>query len=777
MLMRPTCNIIRPRSLRSPRQIALAATLAGAASLAPQAQAQAQQASAPEQEVQLGTLKIEGRTADVNPHATPGAPYKAQTSGDIRRTKPLAETPATIAVITETQIKESGRTDLKAILAAQPGVTVGTGENGNKFGDRYVLRGQELKSDVFVDGLRDPGMTIRESFNVDQVELTKGPSSTFAGRGSSGGAVNAITKQASLDYNFLNTDITGGTSAYVRTTADGNYKLSDKAAVRVNALFGSEGVPTRAGIDRKRFGGAISTLYKPTANLAVNFDYYHLTAHDTPDLGTWFSGAGGKVVSGTPAYAQAGDFLHSSVNVATLREKWDVGGGLKIENATRYGSAHNGYVTTSAGLATRSAADPTAPGVADGGLESSHTGWQNIEYVANQLNALYDTKLGGMRHQFVLGGEYSYNRVLNGTYTATYAGAKTCATGTSTTLNSWCILNGATNLSTLQGRSYTVGAWNVDWKVNTISAYAMDTVDVTKWLALFGGVRLDHYTYDLATNSAGTVAAYGYSGNLWNYHGGITITPRKGRMIYASIGSATNINGGESDVGTNCGYGGFCTVTGTGYYGSPVKTTNYELGTKWEIGDDLLISASLYRLYKDGTFQSATGDSYQQTGTLNTGRYRVQGAEISLVGNIGKRLSGSVGASFGTSKVLTSTTAADIGHKLSNFANNQANAQLKYQLTKQLAVGGNVNYKSSMAAGQPDTAAVYSTAIGNYSYQVPAYTTFDAFATYKINSHLETRVNVQNLTDKEYYTASYRAGKFVYEGDRRRLTVTLSGKF
>ena len=82
-----------------------------------------------------------------------------------------------------------------------------------------------------------------------------------------------------------------------------------------------------------------------------------------------------------------------------------------------------------------------------------------------------------------------------------------------------------------------------------------------------------------------------------------------------------------------------------------------------------------------------------------------------------------------------------------------------------------------MAAGQPDTAAAYSTAIGNYSYQVPAYTTFDAFATYKINSHLETRVNVQNLTDKEYYTASYRAGKFVYEGDRRRLTVTLSGKF
>ena len=135
-----------------------------------------------EEAIMLDKLSIEDRTIDTNPYAEPGAPYKAKKSGDKRRIKDLAETPATISVLTQTQIKESGKSDLRDILAAQPGITLGTGENGNAFGDRYIIRGHEARSDVFVDGLRDPGMTTRESFATEQVEITKGPSSRFNGR-------------------------------------------------------------------------------------------------------------------------------------------------------------------------------------------------------------------------------------------------------------------------------------------------------------------------------------------------------------------------------------------------------------------------------------------------------------------------------------------------------------------------------------------------------------------------------------------------------------------
>lgn len=782
MLMQRNRTIVRPASLRQ-KSTLFAATL-GVATLATPALAQ----QAEEPEVQLDTLKIKGRTADVNPYAEEGAPYKAKRSGDARRVEPLAQTPATIQVITESQIKESGRSDLAQILQMQPGVTVGTGENGNKFGDRYILRGQELKSDIFVDGLRDPGMTIRESFNVEQVELTKGPSSTFAGRGSSGGAVNAITKKATTDYNFANVDVGGGTDAFVRTTADANLRVSDSFAIRANALYASQDVPDRAPANRKRAGAALSALMKPADNFNVTVDFYHLTANDRPDLGSYFRN--GVVERAIPSYSQSTDFVRSNVNVLTGKVHWEITPTLRLENTARYGQAHNAFVNTGARGATE-----FGTGAAVTTLDNGHQGWQDIEYLADQLNLMADARLAGMKHTITLGGEASHNRVINGTFTITNSGARNCATGTTATLNAWCASPGADN-SNVMGRSFTMAPWNVDWQVNTLSAYAMDTVDVTPWLNLFGGVRLDHYTYDLKTQTSGVVTPYAYSGDLWNYHGGVTITPRDGRQFYFAFGTATNINGGESDVGANCGYGGFCApgastsggsaATNANYFGAPVKTTNFELGTKWELlGDKLLLTAAAFHLTKDGVFQSCnatvdptcTTNGYGSSGSLNTGKYQVEGLEFGLVGNITSRLSGQAGLTWMRSKILESSTPGDLGYKLSNFAGFQANAQIRYQLTDKAAIGGNVNHKSSMAAGQPDTAAGHSATTGAYTFNVPAYTTFDLFGSYKLNRHLEARVNVQNVADRDYYLAAYRGGTFVYIGDKRRISLTLSAKY
>jgi hypothetical protein len=93
-------------------------------------------------------------------HGVRNSIYNVNNSGDIRRMTDLVDTPQTITVLTKDQIEESGKSDLKEILASQAGVTLGTGENGNAFGDRYIIRGHEARSDVFVDGLRDPGMKV-----------------------------------------------------------------------------------------------------------------------------------------------------------------------------------------------------------------------------------------------------------------------------------------------------------------------------------------------------------------------------------------------------------------------------------------------------------------------------------------------------------------------------------------------------------------------------------------------------------------------------------------
>lgn len=175
---------------------------------------------------------IYGTKLDPNPNAEPGAAYKAKTSDDSRHTRPLAETPQTISVITKAAIDDAGVTDLKQILNAQAGITLGTGENGNAFGDRYIIRGQEARSDVFVDGLRDPGMTTRESFAIEQLEISKGPNSSFAGRGTAGGAVNAITKQATLDKDFTRVSVGLGSDNHKRFSADVNKGYGENWALQ-----------------------------------------------------------------------------------------------------------------------------------------------------------------------------------------------------------------------------------------------------------------------------------------------------------------------------------------------------------------------------------------------------------------------------------------------------------------------------------------------------------------------------------------------------------------
>jgi catecholate siderophore receptor len=230
------------------------------------------------------------------------------------------------------------------------------------------------------------------------------------------------------------------------------------------------------------------------------------------------------------------------------------------------------------------------------------------------------------------------------------------------------------------------------------------------------------------------------------------------------------------------------------YQAKPERSNNFELGTKWELfGNRLLATAAVFQTVKRDVMEGLSADSYAANGGLNSGKIRVRGVELALAGNLTESLSGQIIASFAQSKVLASLNpgltaaqlaagATNVGKRLSNFANNGIDAQLRYQLSDRIALGGNLTWKSEMYGGQPDTAAAYNTTVGNaffgqYSIRIPAYATLGAFISFKVNDHLTARINAVNLTDKLYYTAAYRSGSFAYLGDGRTIRFTLSGKF
>lgn len=801
--MRTSKNALKtPRSLRAPASVskptmtrtgvALGISTAMLLPLGALAQTATTGSDSKLKEVTVQATKI-----DPNPNAEVGAPYKAKTSADTRHTRPLAETPQTISVITKSAIDDAGVTDLKQILAAQPGITLGTGENGNAFGDRYIIRGQEARSDVFVDGLRDPGMTTRESFAIEQLEVTKGPNSSFAGRGSAGGAINAVTKQATLDYDFARASFGLGTDKHRRLTVDANKGFTDQFALRVNGLLSSEGVPDRSPSKRERNGLALSGLWEASSDLSFTLDYYGLRAKDKrPDLGSYLVGTlpNRGPASGVPVYAQSQDFQNSDVDTVTARIKWKLAPNATLNSLTRYGESSNGYVVTGANAGTRYTSRTDTTGFSTAGL-STHNGWQEVKYFAHQTNLRLDTQIAGTKNEFIFGVEYTDHKVKRGNYGNLTTGATNCFSRaavnpptTPATYNytpGFCMFgtdgNVVAGLNGLLGRDPQRGDWGSDWQVKSFGLSAMDTVDLTDKWTVFGGVRADYTDLSLLTRNPGTGAQtgdYGYTKTLLNGHLGVTYKINPMGMVYAAYGTAQDINGGESDTGTSAGYGGLVVDRNGNTDGAkPELSQNFELGTKWNLLDDkLLFTAAVFRTTKKDVMEAApAGTGYDSAGSFNTGKNRVQGIEFGLSGNVTDKFQVQAGVAIMKSKVLQSVAPANLGNPLANFANRAVTVQGKYEITPNLSVGAIARYESSRCGGQPDTGAGYTN--GMCSQPVPAFTVYDLFASYRFNKHVDVRLNVLNATDKDYYTAVYRSGAFLYKGDGRAARVTMNYEF
>ncbi|QEQ97715.1 TonB-dependent receptor [Neptunomonas concharum] len=702
------------------------------------------------EEVNLTPLLIEDRgiAAGRNPYAEPDAPYKAKRLSDSRQVRDIADTPHTMTVITKEVIEESGKTELKDLLSAQPGITLGTGEGGNSFGDRYIIRGYEARNDVYTDGLRDPGLITRETFALEQVEISKGPNSTFAGRGSTGGSVNSVTKKASQAESFTTLQGGLGTDKYKRFTLDTNQAVNEDLAIRFNALFSDADIPDRAPAAEQRQGALLSGVLQATDTLKISADYYHFRGDDLSDAGTFL--VDGKPDNQVKYVGQDGlDFQDTAADIFTLKFDADLTDDIRLENKSRIGQTENNYIIS-------------AYSKRRGSLRS-FTGWQENDYIGNQTNLIIDKKLGDSRHTIIAGIEYANEKTKAGRYTVTTD---------SVTIDPYNPDNSSWKGTTNRDPSRT------ELELKTVSAYLMDTVTFSPQWELFGGVRYDYFDYDMwaaaRTNRDGSITPekeYSFSDGFLNGHLGVVYSPWDNGNIYASWSTSSNINGGEADAGTNCGYGGLCSDSDGNYKNAdPEQSTNVELGTKWNLmNEKLLLTAAVFRTTKDKVIEGGS-NSYESGGSLNTGKNRVEGIELGLSGNLTPKLSAQAGIAIMDSETLKSYNEENIGKPKANFAEQSANLQLKYQATPRFAFGGTMTYSSEIFGGQPDTAA-------RTSIELDGYTVYDLFASYQFNDQLSLRANIQNLTDEDYYTAVYRGGSIVYIGDGRSANVNLIYKF
>lgn len=210
--------------------------------------------------------------------------FQAHKAQSVKFSESLLNTPRSITVIPEEVIRDRGATSLQDVLRTTPGITLGSGEGGTPMGDRPFIRGYEASTDIFIDGVRDYSRGSHETFNLESVEVLKGPSSAYTGRGGTGGSLNLVTKSPKLK-DFFQVEAGYGTSDQYRLTADGNYAFSETGAIRLNLMRMGGEVAGRDGVKIDRWGIAPSIAFGLGTPTRVTLSYSRLENKDMPDLG------------------------------------------------------------------------------------------------------------------------------------------------------------------------------------------------------------------------------------------------------------------------------------------------------------------------------------------------------------------------------------------------------------------------------------------------------------------------------------------------------------
>lgn len=686
-------------------------------------------------------------SADRNPYADAAAPYKVDRLSGTKFTEPVLNTPRTVTVLTKELLEDKNATSLREVARSTAGVTLGTGEGGNAFGDRFFIRGFDARNDVFIDGIRDPAISIRENFFTEQVEILRGPASTMAGRGTAGGAINIVTKQATTEGNFTKAETTFGSDATKRVTVDVNQVLSPTLAVRVDGLYQDARVAGRNYVTDDRWGTLAAVKWTPTDAIKVTANYVHTDLDGLPDFGVPYNTALRRPSTdvNVPRETYYGfvnrDFQKAKQDFGTVTGEFAITPDLTLTNRSRAAHSVLNYIGTLP-------SNPTATTVS----LASQSRYQTTDVLANQTDLTYKFDVGGVKHTMVGGAEISRESVMRDTYAGLTSELAGFQSGGRITVPLLAPPN-LFEFATQPQRAYNPTFINVDTK----SAYVIETANWNDVVILNGGLRYDDYNITGHTAATSTSVQSG----MWNYNLGAVVKPLPYASLYAAYATSTNPVGAELDA-SGTAYGGLVVNNATFQALPPEMNKAAEVGTKWELFDRrLLLTASLFETQKSNARETVGNN------ILSTGVYRVRGIDLEAAGKITDRWSVFGGLVLMETKVLQSIDPNSVGAQLANIAHQSFNLLTKYKFDDHWEVGGQAVYASKIYGG------TFAAINGNV---LPEHWRFDSFVEFKVDKHMTAKLSVNNIFNTTYYDAFYRSNSpFVFIAPGRSVWLTLRG--
>ncbi|MGF6711963.1 catecholate siderophore receptor [Luteibacter sp. W1I16] len=710
-----------------------------------------------------------------------GSDYRVDKVSSPKFTQSLLDTTQTIQVIGKALIQQQGATTLTEALRNSPGVgTFFVGENGaTNTGDSIYMRGFDTSGSIFVDGVRDIGTVSRDVFNIEQVEVTKGPDGTEYGRTAPTGAVNLVTKQPLLG-NGISGSVQAGSGQRRRATADWNQSMGNDAAFRLNVMGQDSGVYGRDQVETNRWGVAPSLAFGLGTPTRVYLDYLHIKQNNVPDGGVptiglpGYSSPDGRAflndagkVDPDNFYGTGQDHDHVTQDMFTVIVEHDFNENLALHNTARWGRTTQDYLLTSfmgsaANLRTPDPTDPSTWTIARSTPTFKH---QSNRIVTNQTNLTATIESGAVTQNISTGIELTQEQ------------ARTIGLG-ALGGSTWPAANLYRPFSDVGGLNYGETGAHSEGKTNTAAAYFFDTLKFGEHWQVNAGVRLDHYKTDFDSlvvcgarggpvcgpRPAGSIVPgvnASTSDNLVNYKIGVLYKPAANGSIYVNFAQSQEPPGGNtltlSSSANSADNPNF----------DPQKARTAEIGTKWDLlGEKLLLTAALYRTTVTNELtQDPTDLLYYQIG-----KKRVQGIEISALGKLTEDWA--VSAGFTTMDATVEKgmgVTANGSDDLAYTPKRAFTAWTTYHLPFNLTIGGGARYSGELQRGTDG-------AIGTPAY-TRAYWVFDAMASYPVNRHLDIQLNVYNLFDKEYVAAINKSGYRYTPGTPRSAMLTANVRF
>jgi catecholate siderophore receptor len=644
-----------------------------------------------------------------------------QISTATRTPTPLNDIPQAISVVTERQIQDQSLQSIGDVLRYVPGAVISQGE-GHR--DQIILRGNSSTADFFVDGLRDDVQYYRGLYNLERVEVLKGPNAMIFGRGGGGGVVNRVTKRPESN------DFARGAASLDNWGAwagdlDLNRVLADGVSGRLNATY-EEFANHRDFYEGRRIGVNPTLAFTSGGGTRIDLGCEYDHDERTVDRGVPSAGAGTIAAPARPLTGFRRTFfgvpglnrtaLEAHVLKAQIEHRFS--DALTLTSRFLYAEYDKFYQNAFAAEAVR-----IVGGVRKVGVEAynDHVRRRNL---ISQNDLVWRAATGSVGHTILAGLEYSGQATrtehLNGFFDS---GVATTSGGRRTLVD----LDRRIVVPPITFRSGT-GERRVRGEAGVLAIYAQDQVSIGEHVDLLVGLRHDRFELDVVDFIAGT--RFSRTDNLWSPRLGLVVKPDLDMSVYASYGRSYLPQSGDQ----------FGSLDLTLQALEPERFDNYELGFKWDIRKTLNLNAAIYRL--DRTNTRAT-DPADPSRTILTGAQRSKGFEIGLSGEIRANWRVSAGYAYTDAEISRTTAAAPAGRKLALVPRHQASLWTRYDFTPRLGAGLGL-YRQSRSF----------TSISNIAI-LPAFTRVDAAAYVKVAKGIEAQVNVENLLGSNHFASAF----------------------